>query len=262
MPPKERGESGTFLLVLRISSAAVRWASVGSQVRWPRRRLWASVRSRTINLTFHGVGRTERPLEPDEELVWLDQEQFESVLDSVVGRSDVQITFDDGNASDVEHALPQLRRRELTATFFVVAGRLGAPGFLDERGVRALAAAGMGIGCHGMRHRPWRRLDERALWEEVVEARRLLEQVVERPVTEAACPFGSYDRRVLRFLRGHGYRRAYTSDRGTARPGDWIQARNTVRPGNAAGVVEHVLAEGSTHNVLRRRAKLMAKRWR
>jgi peptidoglycan/xylan/chitin deacetylase (PgdA/CDA1 family) len=234
-----------------------------SQVQWACRRLWASVGSRTINLTFHGIGEAERPLERGEELVWLDQDQFESALDSIVGREDVQITFDDGNASDFEHALPQLRRRGLTATFFVVAGRLGEPGFLDEGGVRALAAAGMGIGCHGMRHRPWRRLDEHALWEELVEARRLLEQVVDRPVTEAACPFGSYDRRVLRFMRRQGYRRAFTSDSGTTRPGDWIQARNTVRPGNAVGLIECVLAaDRSTHHVLRRRAKLAAKRWR
>jgi peptidoglycan/xylan/chitin deacetylase (PgdA/CDA1 family) len=220
------------------------------------------VRDRRINLTFHGIGGPERPLEPDEERVWLDKAQFESVLDSVAGRTDVHLTFDDGNASDLEHALPQLRRRGLTATFFVVAGRLGAPGFLDEDGVRALADAEMGIGCHGMRHRPWRGLDKRTLWEEVVEARGLLEQVVDRPVSKAACPFGSYDRRVLRFLRRHGYRRTYTSDTGTARPGDWIQARNTVHRGNAAGVLEHILVDASTHNALHRRAKLAVKRWR
>jgi peptidoglycan/xylan/chitin deacetylase (PgdA/CDA1 family) len=217
---------------------------------------------RRINLTFHGIGTPERPLEPGEERFWLDLDRFESVLDSVVGRSDVGITFDDGNVSDVEHALPQLRRRSLTATFFVVAGRVGAPGFLDQGGVRALAEAGMGIGCHGMRHRPWRGLDDRALWDEVVEARRQLEEVVGRPVIEAACPFGAYDRRVLRFLRTHGYRRAYTSDRGTAEVGDWIQARNTVGPGHAVGVIDHVLAEASTHTVLRRRVKRAVKRWR
>jgi peptidoglycan/xylan/chitin deacetylase (PgdA/CDA1 family) len=218
--------------------------------------------SSRVNLTFHGIGRIGRPLAQGEGRVWLDEDQFEAALDSVVDRSDVQITFDDGNASDVEHALPQIRRRGLTATFFVVAGRLGAPGFLDGDGVRELAAAGMRIGCHGMRHRPWRGLDERELWEEIVEARRLLEEVVRGPVTEAACPFGSYDRHVLRLLRRHGYRRAYTSDRGTARAGDWIQTRNTVHPGNAAGVVDRVLAEASTHNGLRRRAKLAVKRWR
>jgi peptidoglycan/xylan/chitin deacetylase (PgdA/CDA1 family) len=222
----------------------------------------ASVRRPRINLTFHGIGATERPLEPGEELCWLDEDQFESALDSVAGRTNVHITFDDGNASDVEQALPRLRRRGLTATFFIVVSKLGTPGFLDEGALRQLAAAGMGIGCHGMRHRPWRGLDERALREEVVDARRLLEQVVHRPVTEAACPFGSYDRRVLRFLRRHGYRRAYTSDAGTARRGDWIQARNTVHPGNAVGVIERVLAEASPHNVICRRAKVTAKRWR
>jgi peptidoglycan/xylan/chitin deacetylase (PgdA/CDA1 family) len=221
------------------------------------------VRSRTINLTFHGIGRTERALEPGEELFWLDEHEFECALDSVAGRSDVHLTFDDGNASDVAHALPQLHRRGLTATFFVVAGRLGTPGFLDETGVRALAEAGMGIGCHGMRHRPWRRLDRPALWEEVVEARRVLEQAANRPVTEAACPFGSYDRRVLSFLRTHGYRRAFTSDSGTVRSGAWIQARNSVRAGEAGSVIERVLAgDGSTHEVVHRRAKLALKRWR
>jgi peptidoglycan/xylan/chitin deacetylase (PgdA/CDA1 family) len=221
------------------------------------------VRNRTINLTFHGVGSPGRALEPGEESVWLEASQFESALDSVVGRTDVRITFDDGNASDLEHALPQLRRRGLTATFFVVAGRLGEPGYLDEHGVRALAAAGMRIGCHGMRHRPWRRLDEGELWEEIVGARRLLEQVVDRPVTEAACPFGSYDRRVLGFLRRHGYSRTFTSDSGTARPGDWLQSRNSVRPVDTAGVIERVLAaEISPYHVLRRRAKRVAKRWR
>jgi peptidoglycan/xylan/chitin deacetylase (PgdA/CDA1 family) len=232
-------------------------------VRCAPLRLSANVQCRQINLTFHGIGEPGRPLDPGEELFWLEENEFESALDSVARRNDVQITFDDGNASDLELALPQLRRRGLTATFFVVAGRLGAPGFLDESAVRALADAGMGIGCHGMRHRPWRRLDRPALWEEVVEARRMLERVVDHRVTEAACPFGSYDRRVLRFLRAHGYHRAFTSDTGMTRSGDWIQARNSVRSGDGPGLIERVLAaERSTHRVVRRRLKLAAKRWR
>jgi peptidoglycan/xylan/chitin deacetylase (PgdA/CDA1 family) len=218
---------------------------------------------RSINLTFHGVGEPERCLDPGEAPYWLGRRQFESTLDSVIGRGDVRITFDDGNDSDLEYALPALRNRGLTATFFLVAGRLGAPGFLDRRGVRELAAEGMAIGCHGMSHRSWRRLEDDAMWEELVDARRLLEQVVERPVTEAACPFGFYDRRVLRSLRRCGYRRIYTSDRGTARSDDWMQARNSVRTGDGPGVVDHILSlESSPHHALRRRLKLAAKRWR
>jgi peptidoglycan/xylan/chitin deacetylase (PgdA/CDA1 family) len=240
-----------------------REAKRAAQVPRSHRRFINSVGSRSIYLTFHGIGEPERPLDPGEDEVWLDPGDVDSVLDSVAERSDVRVTFDDGNASDLEHALPALLRRGLVATFFVVVGRLGEPGCLDARGVRALVAAGMAIGCHGMRHRPWRGLDEPALREELVDAKRLLEEIVERPVTAAACPFGSYDRRVLRGLERAGYRRVYTSDGGTTRPEDWIRARNTIRPGNSAGLLERVVSvEKRPHGAMLRRARLAAKRWR
>jgi peptidoglycan/xylan/chitin deacetylase (PgdA/CDA1 family) len=222
------------------------------------------VKRRTINLTFHGIGETSRCLDAGEDGVWVSRELFGAVLDAAADRPDVRITFDDGNASDVEHGLPALRERGLSATFFVVAGRLGTPGFLDEADVRALADGGMTIGCHGMRHRPWRRLDPNALHEELVEAKRRLEAVVERPVTHAACPFGAYDRRALQMLRRCAYREVCTSDRGTARTGGWMQPRNTVRADDdAALLLERIVRlERPVHRALGRRAKQIAKGWR
>jgi peptidoglycan/xylan/chitin deacetylase (PgdA/CDA1 family) len=216
----------------------------------------------TINLTLHGIGPHERPVEAGERDVWVTRDRFLGILDAVADRPDVTITFDDGNASDLEIALPALRSRGLTATFFVVAGRIGTPGFLDRRGVQALADAGMTIGCHGMRHRPWRTLDERSLWEELVDARRALEGIVGMPVTHAACPFGSYDRRVLGSLRRCGYQRVYTSDRGPARPADWLQARNTVRRGDGADLLTRISSTPPARDRMLRRARLTAKRWR
>jgi peptidoglycan/xylan/chitin deacetylase (PgdA/CDA1 family) len=221
------------------------------------------VLGRSINLTFHGIGEPERRLDAGEQALWIRHEQFLALLDCVTGRDDIGITFDDGNASDVEHALPALHERGLTATFFVVSGRLGSPHFLDEDGVRALARAGMEIGCHGMRHRPWRGLDRQALDEELVDAKMVLERAVGRPIMRAACPFGSYDRRVLRMLRGCGYEQVYTSDRGTARSGDFLQARNSIGHGDGPSLLEHIEALHSPiHSALGRRAKLAVKRWR
>jgi peptidoglycan/xylan/chitin deacetylase (PgdA/CDA1 family) len=143
-----------------------------------------------------------------------------------------------------------------------VSGRLGSPLFLDAEGVRALAGAGMEIGCHGMRHRPWRGLDRQSLEEELIEAKAVLERTVGRPLTRAACPFGSYDRRVLRTLRGCGYQQVYTSDRGTARSGDFLQARNSVA-GDETRLLERIAAlESPVHRALHRRATLAVKRWR
>ncbi len=117
----------------------------------------------------------------------------------------------------------------------------------------------MRIGSHGMRHRAWRGLDDAALGEELVAAKQELERVLGAPVTEAACPFGSYDRRVLAALRRAGYRHVFTSDRGAARRGEWLQARNTIHAGDDGETVRGVLARRDS---LGRRAKLTAKRWR
>lgn len=211
---------------------------------------------RLINLTFHGIGSVERELESGEDAVWISRERFTTVLDAVAGRDDIHITFDDGNRSDVIHALPALRERGLTATFFVVAGRLDAPGFLSADDVRALAHEGMTIGSHGMRHRPWRDLDASALDDELVAAKLALEKVVDLPVTTAACPFGAYGRRSLAALRRAGYAHVYTSDRGPTSGDAWLQARTTI---TEAGPLEPILAG---HSSLPRRMKQVLKRWR
>jgi peptidoglycan/xylan/chitin deacetylase (PgdA/CDA1 family) len=214
------------------------------------------VQRRFINITFHGIGAHDRTLDDGEAGVWVSVARFRSVLDAVAGRDDVRITFDDGNASDVAHALPELRERGLTATFFVVAGRLGMPEFLSAADLRMLVQEGMTIGSHGMHHRPWRSLDDASLEEELVDSKRMLEDAIGRGVTDAACPFGSYGRRSLRALQAAGYRHVFTSDRGPARADDWLQARTTV---NEHDAIEPVLSSQAT---LRRNAKLAVKRWR
>ena len=114
-----------------------------------------------VNLTVHGIGRPRRALDPGEDESWVTVEQFEQVLDAVVGIANVRMTFDGGNASDVEIALPRLLERRLTAEFFVLAGCLGERGRVDRDGVHELVDAGMTIGSHGWSHSDWRRLDDR-----------------------------------------------------------------------------------------------------
>ncbi len=216
-----------------------------------------------VNITFHGVGQPPRPLDPGEDAVWLSSEHFEAVLDEVADRPDVLISFDDGNASDFHVALPALRRRDLRATFFVVAGRIGTDGFLSADEVRGLIDAGMTIGCHGMRHRSWRKLGDADLREELMTSRRRLEEVAGGPVTHAACPFGAYDRRALGALRGYGYERVFTSDGGDTRSGRWLQPRNTIGKGDRADALGRDLFTAQPAPArLARQAKRMIKRWR
>jgi peptidoglycan/xylan/chitin deacetylase (PgdA/CDA1 family) len=194
-----------------------------------------------VTLNLHGIGTPVRALEPGEDEVWITVQQLEDVLDSAAGRPDVRLTFDDANESDVEIGLPHLLKRGLTAQFFLCAGLLGRPGRLTRDGVRELVASGMPLGTHGWTHRDWRRLTGPEVIEELVRAPQELAEFTGRPVTEASIPFGSYDRHVLRRLREAGVTRAYTSDGGRARPGTWLQARNSLKRTVDAAWLDQVL---------------------
>jgi peptidoglycan/xylan/chitin deacetylase (PgdA/CDA1 family) len=183
----------------------------------------------TVTLTVHGIGTPVRALEPGEDDVWVSVRQFEDVLDAVAGRSDVRITFDDANASDLEIGLPHLLKRGLTAQFFIPAGLLGQPGRLAADDVRELVAAGMTLGSHGWAHCDWRELTAEQVPDEMDRATEVLAEFAGEPVTEVSAPFGSYDRHVLRRLREAGATRVYTSDTGRAHPEAWLHARTSIR---------------------------------
>jgi peptidoglycan/xylan/chitin deacetylase (PgdA/CDA1 family) len=181
------------------------------------------------HVCFHGIGRPRRALEPGEATYWVERAPFLELLDELAGRPDIAVSFDDGNASDVDIALPALLERSLSASFFVVAGRLGQPGSLSVAALGELLAGGMTIGSHGLHHRPWPGLAGAELDDELVGARTVLQEAIGRPVLDAALPLGRYDRAVLARLRRLGYRRVFTSDRRPARPGRWLQPRYSIR---------------------------------
>lgn len=62
------------------------------------------------------------------------------------------ITIDDGWADGYRYALPILEGYGDVATYFVIAGRIDHPDFLDVQQIRALVAAGMEIGDHTVDH--------------------------------------------------------------------------------------------------------------
>ncbi|BBH68021.1 glycosyl transferase [Actinoplanes sp. OR16] len=220
--------------------------------------------SKVLNICFHGVGEPQREMEPGEDVYWVTADRFEAILDEVSSWPvPVRLSFDDGNASDVEIGLPGLVERGLTAEFFLLAGRLDTPGSIDSAGVAKLRAAGMPVGSHGMAHRSWRGLTAAETVAEFDTARTVLAEAAGAPVDTAACPLGRYDRRVITELRRRGYTRVYTSDRRPARADSWLQPRYSVRHHDTP---ESLRAEVLAPAPLPARARALAvgavKRWR
>jgi peptidoglycan/xylan/chitin deacetylase (PgdA/CDA1 family) len=217
-----------------------------------------------LNLCFHGIGTPGRVLEPEEELYWMEEAHFEDLLEVISKYPSIRITFDDSNASDATQALPALRRLSLEATFFVIAGRLDRAGSLASSDVRSLVQEGMTVGSHGMQHVSWRSATDQVLQEELAGAAEAIAEAAGRPVRQVACPFGSYDRRVLNAIRRHGFSRVYTVDGGSARRDAWLQSRHTIRTNDTPADIERLARSprGSVLPAMVRRGKSFVKRCR
>lgn len=215
-----------------------------------------------VNLTFHGIG--DPPPKRENELdYWVSREQFLFVLDRARLCSNLIITVDDGNLSDVQVALPALLDRGVKAHFFICAGRLGRPGFLADADVRSLKAAGMTVGSHGMHHRRWSALAASELREEIEGAKLRLEDTVQAPVDTVAVPFGEYNRRVLMAVRRARFSRVFTSDQGHASADAWLQPRNTIHRYQEPTAIDRLLQKREALGVHWLRVlKRTAKRWR
>jgi peptidoglycan/xylan/chitin deacetylase (PgdA/CDA1 family) len=178
-------------------------------------------------ITFHGLGEPPPGASEGERRVWVPAEWLEA-LTAPGAREGVSFAFDDGNTSDIELALPILQAHGLTARFFILTGRLGQDGYLSATDVRRLHEASMQIGSHGVNHRDWRAIGPQELRAETADSRTALAELTGAPVSEAACPFGSYDRRVLRALRDAGYERIFTSDGGPGTAGARLMPRTSI----------------------------------
>ncbi|MFJ6655893.1 polysaccharide deacetylase family protein [Streptomyces sp. NPDC091377] len=131
------------------------------------------------------------------------------------GRGLVGLTFDDGYADFLDHALPVLRHHGFNATLFVLPGCFGGDNAWDPLGprkplltvdgVRRAAAEGVEIGSHGLTHLDLTRADDLTLKSETAESGALLARLTGTPVGGFCYPYGTIDARVVAAVREAGY---------------------------------------------------------
>jgi len=165
------------------------------------------------HLNFHGVGDPPPGVDQDEAVFWLTPPQFELAIDLMLAAGvPFEVSFDDGNRSDIEISAPLLKAKGVAAEFYVCSDRLGQQSYLDKADLRWLVGNGFLVGSHGCGHVDWRTCDSHTLDREIAESCRAIDDVIGRRVTAVALPFGSYDRRVLNALRRHGIERVLSCD--------------------------------------------------
>jgi peptidoglycan/xylan/chitin deacetylase (PgdA/CDA1 family) len=172
-------------------------------------------------LGYHSVGEVASdyvvPIAAfEQQLDWLAAEGFHTISlhelaesragRDVLPRRAVILTFDDGRADALDVVLPALRKHGMRATFFIITGQVGQPGFLTWAGLRALAAAGMEIGSHTRTHPRLPEVADDVAEEELKSSKSRLEAEIGRTIEALAYPYNSLRSGTVTLAAAAGYR--------------------------------------------------------
>ena len=134
------------------------------------------------------------------------------------------LTFDDGYLGIYEHAFPRLSQMGWPATVFLVSDLIGKEDtwtghenpsgktypLLGRSEIEAMVRGGFSFHSHSRSHPDLRQLAKSRLMEELVGARRDLENLLGRPVPYLAYPYGRYDENVVDVVKACGYTAAFS----------------------------------------------------
>jgi peptidoglycan/xylan/chitin deacetylase (PgdA/CDA1 family) len=178
----------------------------------------------TLVLMYHGIG--DDPAPRGELRYTVSEAAFAAALEELAHRQvvslpffldgraragSVVITFDDGERSVLERALPLMEARGLRGAVYVTSGWIGAPGYLAADDLRLLESKGWTIGAHGVSHRYLPDLSGAELRAELAQARADLERALGHPAVHMSLPGGRADARVLAAAHEAGYLSLATS---------------------------------------------------
>jgi peptidoglycan/xylan/chitin deacetylase (PgdA/CDA1 family)/GT2 family glycosyltransferase len=148
--------------------------------------------------------------------LWLDGQ-------ATLPRKPVILTFDDGYEGFLPVIAPVLERYNFTATIFLIAGKIGGEVVWKDRPpmrimtaeeTSELARRGFDIQSHGVIHADSRQIEPAALRSELLESKRVIERITEKPVRFFAYPYGLWSPEARETVAQTGFAAACTSRQG------------------------------------------------
>jgi peptidoglycan/xylan/chitin deacetylase (PgdA/CDA1 family) len=206
-------------------------------------------RKKCIVLAYHSVSDSQR-----QQFAW----QMEEVIRRAKPvRADMEalptdgdryacVTFDDGFQNIVDNALPELTKRGIHATLFIVTESLGGNRGWEHLGgddtrqekvmsveqLRKLSPELVTIGSHTMTHPLLPSIGKVQLMQELSGSRLKLEQMLDRNINLLSFPYGGFNDEVVEGCREAGYERVFTALPVFAfsEPGEFVSGRVGAAP--------------------------------
>jgi len=129
------------------------------------------------------------------------------------------VTFDDGWASNLDVAFPELATRRWPATVFVTTSYIGRRPYLGAPELGQLIELGIEVGNHSHSHSDLTSLDSDAILADLAECSRRIEDLTGQKPIHFCYPSGSYNAKVRAVVSRSGMASACTGRIGFNRPG-------------------------------------------
>lgn len=127
----------------------------------------------------------------------------------------VLITFDDGFRSNYKKVLPIMKKYGHKFNIFLATDYIGQDNYLTENMIREMQECGLvEFGCHTKTHCDCNNdFSEENYKKEFIESKQIIEDIVERKVTDFCFPYGYYNKNIIARLCKDGlYKNIYTSN--------------------------------------------------
>jgi len=153
-------------------------------------------------------------------------EELLSLRTARQGQGLAAISFDDAYHNIYEYALPVLSEFKLPAIIYVPTDYIGTRNewdlgrheplmkIMDKQRLSEISRMGFAVGSHSASHRQLSTLSTKELMNEITSSRKVLEDLLSRPVIDFAYPYGQradYDKRVMDLLGQASYRSGVTT---------------------------------------------------
>jgi len=125
----------------------------------------------------------------------------------------VAITFDDGYKSDVEVAVPILKKYNACATFFIIGSKVGTEEYVTEDDIRTMSESGVAqIGNHSYDYHEKTYDEVKSLYSEsnyvilddIKNNQNYLKTITGKEITAYSYPYGIYEKNIDSKLRNMG----------------------------------------------------------
>jgi peptidoglycan/xylan/chitin deacetylase (PgdA/CDA1 family) len=178
-----------------------------------------------VILYYHGIdpkyaGKFARQMQ--DLIRWVKPISLDQISSFKAAGNYCAVTFDDGLISVSEYALPVMANFKIPAALFIPSACLGQPPpwiHSMERGADVVMTVSqlqgldrklVLIGSHGRFHKNLLGVSREEAEKEIVESKRELEAVLNRPVVSISFPHGAFNRSHLDMVSMAGYQHAFT----------------------------------------------------